>query len=262
MKPETAVAIRQKTEELGVALSFLTRFPLPEFKMRTPATVGSAFWAYPLAGALIGAPAAAIFWLCVTAGFSTAPAALFAMAATLMASGAFHEDGLTDFWDGLGGGQSREEKLEIMRDSRIGTYGALALVFTLGLQYTFLVNIHHYAGQASVMGAIIAAEAVSRGALALPVSCLPPARNDGLGPSMAVLPSGTILTGVAIAAVIAILLLGGGGVLMIVGAVLGAALIALLAWRFLGGFTGDVLGAVAVTARMAGLGAFALAVTP
>jgi adenosylcobinamide-GDP ribazoletransferase len=262
MKAETAVAIRQKTEELGVAIGLLTRFPLPEFKMRTPATIGSAFWAYPLAGALIGAPAAALFWLCVTTGFSTAPSVLVAMAVALMASGAFHEDGLTDFWDGLGGGESREEKLEIMRDSRIGTYGALALIFTLGLQFAFLVNIHYYAGHASVMGAIISAEALSRGAIALPVWSLRPARNDGLGPAMAALSTTTLLTGVTIAVLITVILLGAGAALMITGATLGTAFIALMAWHFLGGFTGDVLGAAAVTARMAGLAAFALAVTP
>jgi adenosylcobinamide-GDP ribazoletransferase len=262
MKAETADTIRQRTEELGVALGLLTRFPLPEFTMRTPATVGTAFWAYPLAGALVGAPAAALFWLCHAAGFSTAPSVLLAMAATLLASGAFHEDGLTDFWDGLGGGDSREEKLDIMRDSRIGTYGALAIAFTLGLQFCFLVNIQNYAGHTSVMGAIIAAEALSRGAIALPIASLHPARNDGLGPSMAVLPMVTIVTGVVIAAAIAVLLLGGGGLLMMVGAALGTGLVTFIAWHFLGGFTGDVLGAAAVTARMAGLGAFALAVTP
>ena len=84
----------------------------------------------------------------------------------------------------------------------------------------------------------------------------------GLGPSMAVLPMVTIVTGVVIAAAIAVLLLGGGGLLMMVGAALGTGLVTFIAWHFLGGFTGDVLGAAAVTARMAGLGAFALAVTP
>ncbi len=259
---ELAGAFRQRTEELGVAIGLLTRFPLPPFETRTAATIGSAFWAYPLAGALIGATAAAMFWLCIAAGFSATPAVLLAMTAALVAGGGFHEDGLSDFWDGLGGGNSREAKLAIMRDSRIGAYGALALLMTLGLQASFLVSLQHYAGLAVVMAALISAETLARGAIAVPVALLRPVRPDGLGATMAAPPSVILLIGAGLAIAIAALLLGWLVAALILGALIGASLIALLAWSFLGGFTGDVLGAAAATARMTALGALTLAMTP
>ncbi|WP_088348364.1 MULTISPECIES: adenosylcobinamide-GDP ribazoletransferase [Rhodomicrobium] len=253
---------RRRAEELGLAIGLLTRYPLPRFPTRSAATIGSAFWAYPLAGALIGIPAAIVLWLSVSAGFSATAAALLAMTAALIAGGGFHEDGLSDFWDGLGGGYEREEKLEIMRDSRIGTFGALALMLALGLQASFLVSLQHYAGLAAVMAAMIAAETVARGAIALPVAYLDPARSDGLGASMGTLRQGALLGGIALAIVIPVLLLGTLAVALIVGALLGAGSVVLLAWYFLGGFTGDVLGASAVTARLAALAALTLAMTP
>ena len=259
---ETHAFLRRRAEELGLAIGLLTRYPLPTFHPRSNASVGTAFWAFPVAGALIGAPAAAMFWLSATIGFSAVASALIAMAATLFAGGGFHEDGLSDFWDGLGGGRSREAKLAIMRDSRIGSYGTLALFTTLGLQVAFLVSLEYYAGTAMAMGAIIGAEALARGAIALPVSSLKPARQDGLGVSMAGLSPRVFLSGVSVAIALPVLLLGVTAAALITGALAGAGAVSLLAWRFLGGYTGDVLGASAVTARMMALGALVLAVTP
>src|SRR5262249_46086880 len=154
--------LRHRAEELGLAIALLSRYPLPGAMVRTNASPSTAFWAFPVVGALIGCPAAALFWLSIAAGFSSVASVLIATAATLLASGAFHEDGLTDFWDGIGGGQSREAKLTIMRDSRIGTYGALALSLTLGLQISFLVSLQYYAGTSVVMSAMIGSEALAR----------------------------------------------------------------------------------------------------
>ncbi len=254
--------VRRRFEEFGLAVGLLTRFPLPAFKASGGATIASALWAYPLAGALVGVASAAVFWLATQAGFGVLASVLLAMGAALLAAGGFHEDGLSDFWDGLGGGASREAKLIIMRDSRIGTYGVLALVLTLALQATFLVSLQHYAGTAKVIAALIAAESAARGAIIVPLVFLLPARRDGLGATMTGFAARQLgITGL-LAAGVAVACLGAGGVALLGGAVLGAAFVTMLAWRFLGGFTGDVLGAASATGRMAALGGLALSVTP
>lgn len=267
MKPASAdldseAFLRRRIEELGLAAGLLTRIPLPAFKRRTRATLGTAFWAYPLAGALIGVLSAMAFWLSVAAGFSSTACAFLAIIASLIAGGAFHEDGLGDLWDGLGGGKTKEAKLKIMRDSRIGTYGALALLLTLGLQAEFIVNLQHYTGLVPTIAAIIAAEIIARGAIALPLATLQPARKDGLGSLMTNMRPETYATGIAIAIVFAFVLLGLNSGMLILGGAIGAGFVTLLARTYLGGFTGDVLGATAVTARVTALGCVVLLVTP
>lgn len=262
MNPGLAGMLRLRLEEFGIALGLLTRFPLPAFPSSGSASVASSFWAYPLAGALIGVASAIVYGLAVSAGFGVTPCVLLAMIAGLLAAGGFHEDGLSDFWDGLGGGQSREAKLVIMRDSRIGSYGVLALVMTLALQASFLVSLQHYAGVTTVATGLIAAEAAARGALLVPLLCLGPARRDGLGAAMKDLPPVQIAAAGVLAAVIALICLQGQALMVLMGALLGAGVITALAWRFLAGFTGDVLGAAVATARIAALGALVLEVTP
>ena len=254
--------MRQRLEELGLAVGLLTRFPLPVFTSSGATTIASALWAYPIAGALVGAAAGVVFWLATIAGFSALACVLLAMGAALLAAGGFHEDGLSDFWDGIGGGTSREAKLIIMRDSRIGAYGVMALMLTLALQATFLVSLQHYAGTGTVIAALIAAESAARGAIAVPLFFLLPARRDGLGATMTGLTGGQLSITALLASVVALACLGAGGIALLGGAVLGAAFVTLLAWRFLGGFTGDVLGAAAATGRMAALAWLTLICTP
>jgi adenosylcobinamide-GDP ribazoletransferase len=263
MNPEMQNHMRQRLEELGLAIGLLTRFPLPVFTSSGTATIASSLWAYPIAGALVGAAAGVVFWLATIAGFSALACVLLAMGAALLAAGGFHEDGLSDFWDGIGGGTSREAKLIIMRDSRIGAYGVMALMLTLALQATFLVSLQHYAGTGTVIAALIAAESASRGAIAVPLFFLLPARRDGLGATMTGLTPGQLGMTVLIACGAALACLGtNGSIALIGGAVLGSGLVTVLAWRFIGGFTGDVLGAAAATARMAALAWLTLACTP
>lgn len=254
--------LRRRLEEFGLAVGLLTRFPLPAFKADGSATIASALWSYPLAGALVGAASGVVFWLAAHAGFGVMACVLMAMAAGLLAAGGLHEDGLGDFWDGLGGGTSREAKLIIMRDSRIGTFGVLALVGTLALQATFLANLQNYAGTGTVIAALIAAESAARGVIAVPLFFLLPARRDGLGATMTGLTGGQLGIAVLVACVIAMTCLGWEALALLGGALLGSGCVTVLAWRFLGGFTGDVLGAAAATGRMASLAWLALSCTP
>ncbi len=165
---------------------------------------------------------------------------LIALSAGLAVTGAFHEDGLADTADGFGGGESRDDKLRIMRDSRHGTFGVLALVMSIALRAAALGTI----GEPIRAGlALIAAHAASRGALPALMRILAPARADGLG-AMAGRPSRTVaIVAAVVGGGIALALLGprtGAIALLLSGAAL--ALAAMLARRQIGGYTGDVLG--------------------
>lgn len=120
-----------------VALQFLTRLPVPGWVGYEPAWLNQCARHFPLVGALVGALGAAVL-LAAAAVWPAPVAALLAVAATLVLTGAFHEDGLADTFDGLGGAVPRERALAIMKDSRIGTYGAAALVLSLGLRVALL----------------------------------------------------------------------------------------------------------------------------
>jgi adenosylcobinamide-GDP ribazoletransferase len=223
-----------------LATAVLTRLPVGVAAPGDGIVAGSC-WAFPLVGAGVGFIVGAVFFAAGLSGLGALPAALLAVLAGLAATGAMHEDGLADTADGFGGGRDRAAKLAIMRDSRVGTYGVAALVFSIGLRLAALVAIGDpiHAGLA-----LLAAHAASRGFLAPVMWRLPPAREDGLG-AAAGRPSRTVtLVAFAIGAAIAIgclgprrgivtLVLGGGAV----------AVTAALAWRQIGGYTGDVLGA-------------------
>ena len=123
-----------------IAVQFLTRLPVPRRLMTTEEELGRAAAFFPLVGVMVGGCAAVVFVLAKSIA-PLAVAVVLALAfATFITSG-FHEDGLADTFDGLGGGWTRERALEIMRDSRIGTYGSLALIFLVLGKYTFLASL-------------------------------------------------------------------------------------------------------------------------
>jgi adenosylcobinamide-GDP ribazoletransferase len=226
---------------LLLAVQFLTRLPVPRDLPYSEARMVRAVGWYPAVGGVIGVLGAAVFTI---ASVTAAPvAAMAAVAATVLATGAFHEDGLADAADGLGGGQDREAALRIMRDSRIGSYGALALIAVLGLKVAALsgLSVTHAAA------ALIAGHTLSRVAPVLVIARTAYAREEGAKfTAPRVEPAGlriALATGAA-AALCAALALGAGAVLT--GIVLGG-LPALWFRRFcqrrIGGYTGDTLGA-------------------
>lgn len=248
---------RRVFEELALGFSLMTRLPLPRFDIKTSADLASSFWAYPLAGAVCGAAGAAGLLLATALQLGAMMSAFLAIAFAIMASGALHEDGLADVCDGIGGGQTKAQKLEIMKDSRLGTYGALGLVLMIGAEVALLVEIITRAGPLSAALVMIAAAAAARFMIVLPLAGLDPAREEGFSVAAAA-PSGMrIVAGFVIAAVIAIGVLGPAGIFAMVGAALGAIFPIAIAYRFLQGYTGDVLGA---TAKFANLGALILVV--
>ena len=233
------------------ALLFLTRLPLPG---RIEPRGAPAAWAWPLAGAAVGLVAAAVAWLGLWAGLGPGVAAGLALAAQALATGALHEDGLADSADGLWGGGTPERRLEIMRDSRIGSYGALALVLSVLLRWSALSAL---LAAGWVWGPLVAVGALSRWPLAALLWALPPAREGGLsrlvgrpGPATLALAGG--------AAVLVALLAAGapalGGALAVVAVTLAWGL---LVRSRLGGQTGDTCGAAQQLAEIAALLALA-----
>jgi adenosylcobinamide-GDP ribazoletransferase len=222
------------------AMAFFTRLPADP-----PAAgewrLADSVWAFPLVGAGIGCAAALALLLAQLIGLASWPAALLSVLAGIAMTGALHEDGLADTADGFCGGRDRQEKLAILRDSRQGTYGVLAIALSVLLRAAALAAI----GDVIHAGlALIAAHAASRAALPAAMIGLTPARPDGLGAT-----AGTPRAGGAIAAA----MIGAAIVLAALGPVRGAIALCLtggivfafagLARRQIGGYTGDVLGA-------------------
>jgi adenosylcobinamide-GDP ribazoletransferase len=231
-----------------LATAVLTRLPVAPRGANTveggaaaEGSVAVASWAFPAVGAGVGMIAALVMFLASAFGLGQAPAALLALVAAGLVTGALHEDGLADTADGFGGGRTAEEKLAIMRDSRQGTYGIIALILSIGLRAVALAAIP---GPIEGGLALIAAHAASRAFLAPAMWWLTPAREDGLGATAGTPGRITALIALAIGGFIALGMLGPvrGAVALVVSGMAVAAT-ATLARRQIGGYTGDVLGA-------------------
>lgn len=242
--------------DLRLALMLLTRLPAGKSAVPDDATVARAAWIFPVVGLLIGAAGGGVFMFASYLGMGMASAVLLAMGTQVLLTGALHEDGLADTADGFGGGRSRERKLEIMRDSRIGTYGVVALILVLSLRFTALQDIasnllsisdelEDVDGQNSaVIIALIAAGVLSRAAMAVVWYLLPPARTDGLAASSGTVSFGSAVAAAMFAALIAFAVLPGFAFVIACAAavILALAVAALAQWQ-IRGHTGDVLGA-------------------
>ena len=248
---------REEPSAFGLAVRLLTRWPLPRRRAGpapdpassaaapTAAQSAAAVPYYPLVGALVGAFAGIVF--CLThLVFPVALSIVLATAATLLVTGALHEDGLADTCDGLGGGATRERALEIMRDPRLGTYGAAGLGLVLAAKVLALVA----APVEVIPWLLVAGHAASRSSMALALASGTYARTAGIAATLAQgSPAGgriafAILIGLAVSGTLLVeappmaLLAGLGGL------ALGHLLMRRAYERKLGGYTGDCLGAV------------------
>jgi adenosylcobinamide-GDP ribazoletransferase len=237
--------------DFRLVLGCLTQ--LPGGRAAAPGELGPALWAAPLVGLLLGAFSALAYWLALRLGLTPWLAAALAVALQLLLSGAFHEDGLADVADGFGGGRGAERKLAIMRDSRIGSYGVLALVLLLVLKIGALASL---ARPDLVLWALLAAGAAARSPLALLMRLLPPARPDGLGagagrPSAAGAWTAIALGGAVLAPALGFAIGPGAALWSLALVALVTISWTMLSLRQIGGYTGDVLGALAATAETA-----------
>jgi adenosylcobinamide-GDP ribazoletransferase len=227
--------------EFVLAVGFLTRLPVPAVDY-SDAAMARATRLYPLVGLMLGGALASLLWG-LTLIFPQPIAVLLTLAASARLTGALHEDGLADAGDGLGGGWTREQALEIMRDSRIGTYGAMSLVLTLAVRAAALA----YLPLPAAMAALVAGHTLGRFAITRLIVLLDYARAKGAGDFLADV---SVLKGPApwppaILATILIFLVAGP---IAAGAAVLATVFVLWSmrrWlqRKLGGFTGDTLGA-------------------
>ena len=209
---------------------------------------------FPVVGALIGLIAGLILLGVFQLGLHPLACAFLALATSIGLTGALHEDGLGDFADGLGG-TSRENRLAIMRDNRIGTFGTLALLFGVGIRASILSGLT--SPEAAAL-ALITAAAISRAVLPAVMRWQRPARADGLAAGVGAPRDAEVATAAALALLIALFAVGfWAGLLAVAVAGLAALAVAGLAQRTLGGQTGDVLGAVQVIAEIAALAAIA-----
>jgi adenosylcobinamide-GDP ribazoletransferase len=220
------------------AVAFLTRIPIADDRPLDAAALSrAAFW-FPAVGLLVGGIMGGTYLVAELAGVPAGPATVLALVAAVLITGGFHEDGLADAADAAGAHVSRERKLEILRDSRVGTYGSLGVVLPLLLAYSALSTLD---GE-DVLRAALVGHVLGRWAT-LPASRLAQARPSGSGTlvraSVPVLVAGTVY-----AFALAVAIAGPGpGALAAGVAVLLTALGGLVSLRVFGGVSGDTFGA-------------------
>ena len=226
-------------DDFRTAVAFLTRLPMPHPDGAMPPNFVRAHRMFPVVGALIGA---AVGLLCLGLRYAGVPdlaAAALALGGSAILTGALHEDGLADVADGFGGGRNLEAKLEIMRDSRLGTYGAVGLLVSFAAKLSALAAIP----DSHVVPALIAAHALARGILPAMSMNVPYARKDGLARKAGQPDAAISAMAGGLALVIALLSLSwSNAVFAALAAGLCGFCMAWLAMRQIGGQTGDVLG--------------------
>lgn len=232
------------------AWAFLTRLPGGAHPAGDRELGASVPW-FPAVGAVIGL-LLGLVWVAIGELVAPLTAATITVAAGVVMTGAFHEDGLADTADSLGG-YTPERRLAIMKDSRVGTFGALALVFSVLIRVVALASLEPVEG----LVALVMAHAVGRSVATLVMVTTTAATATGLGqsysaylPRSAVLAMGAIVAGCSVVG-------GPAGVVGYLLALTGAGLLVVLARRAYGGTTGDVLGAVEQVGEMAVLSAAA-----
>jgi len=208
------------------AVQFLTRVPVPAWVGHSPDQLNHATRYFPLVGVAVGALGAGVFWA-ASQGLPPLAAATLSIVATVLATGAFHEDGLADTCDGLFGGWTRDDALRIMKDSRLGTFGVAGLALTLATKAALLHD----------PWAMIAAGAGSRFMAVTLIAALPYVRESELAIAGA-------------CGLVPLLLLARPILSLVLIAVLTAGL---ARWfrRRLGGYTGDTLGATQQVTELA-----------
>ncbi len=239
------------------AMALLSRVPLPPVGDFRAALIARSVWSWPLVGLVLAGLALLPAMLVDFLTGNPLVYAIFAIAAMVLLSGAMHEDGIADCADGFGGGMDRDRKLEIMRDSTVGTYAVVMLILTLGLRLV-LITAAADIGQAGILFLIMAV--ISRAAMPVVMRILPPARDNGLGKEAGRPGWLPVLVGFAIASAI-VLVLGGIGAMfaVIVGVMIAILIVAMVARSQIGGQTGDVLGATQICAELfAGIGFIAV----
>ncbi|MEX0969883.1 MAG: adenosylcobinamide-GDP ribazoletransferase [Paracoccaceae bacterium] len=237
---------RPSPADISAAFRFLTRLPLPD---GGKAPSASSVWAFPIVGMVLGASAGFLAWFLAWIGVPRLGVGALTIGYLILITGALHEDGLADCADGFGGGKDKAGILAIMRDSSIGTYGALALMIVIFMRITGVVS---FGGWDFVLQ-LAAVGGMSRALMGGLMFALPNARSDGASASFGKPSAASAGLGLAIGLVGAIAMTGISGALLVGIMALPALGLMLLAKAKIGGQTGDVLGASQQSAESIGL---------
>jgi adenosylcobinamide-GDP ribazoletransferase len=221
----------------------LTRLPFGRFSTGA-SDLGRSAWAFPVVGLVVGLLGGLVYWTMHRLGVPALLASCWVWVGILLTTGAFHEDGLADTADGFGGGRTRERKMEIMRDSRIGTYGAVALGLSILIRVGAVAALER---PPLVLVALAAAAVVGRGAMIVPLLVLQPARADGMAAGMRDIPRWSAQLGFGLAGLVLLFCLPVVKAIAVALVALATCLgLARLARSQIGGHSGDVLGATEV----------------
>ena len=253
--------------DLLICLRFLSRLPVPATERERLLGAGGLAAAAPMApvaGLVLALPTVLVLRAGAMTGLPPLLAATLAVTFLVLLTGALHEDALADCADGFGGGRTRERKLAIMRDSAVGSFGATAIAVSLLLR---CVAIAAAAAQEHGGTAIFVAAVLSRGACFVPLAMLPPARPEGRGAALVGLGWRRFLAVCATAIVLSMVVTTmtetrvGLALAAIVAAALATLAVTALAWRQIGGQTGDVAGMAQQAAEISVLLVFAAGAT-
>jgi len=229
-----------RTSDIATAATLLTRLPLPADHALAAERASAAVWAYPVVGAALGGLAGITALAGLGLGLPSGLAAALALAALAFATGALHEDGLADCADGIGGGATPERRLEIMKDSRIGAFGAVALILIFLARWSALGALFE-AGW--VFWPLVIAGCVSRVPMVVGMLVIPAARSGGMSAGVGMPPVPSVGLAIALGFVVALIFAGWTAFAMVIWVGLTSAALFAFANSRLGGQTGDVLGA-------------------
>ena len=229
--------------DLKICFGVLTRLPIYIGASPEDFSISEASRFFPVIGAVIGLIASVVVWIGVWLGFPPILLALFALLTIALVTGALHEDGLADTFDGLGGGITRNQKLEIMRDSQIGSYGVMALLFSFGIRWAAFTEISEL-GYIYFSITLISTAAGSRAALPIIMHLIPAAREDGLSTSAGKPSLDRALIALFIGVGVMLFFLGFRATIVALGiSVVSVGFFVYFVAIRIGGQTGDVLGA-------------------
>jgi adenosylcobinamide-GDP ribazoletransferase len=240
---------RPEAHDIWAAFSLLTRLPVPVDHARSGARANIATWAYPLVGAVVGALSGLAISIAMSLLLPSGLAAAIGLLMGVALTGAMHEDGLADCADGFWGGHDRARRLEIMKDSSIGAYGAIVLIIFILAEWSAieaLVFSHPILTFAGI-------GAISRLPMVLAMWVMPNARDNGLAAGLGMPPAMSVQIACGLGLLIAIVTLGWVGVISLVFAIGSALIVGLIANAKIGGYTGDVLGAMQKCATLGAL---------
>jgi adenosylcobinamide-GDP ribazoletransferase len=245
---------RAVLRDLAQMVRFYSRLPVSRLPFETDAhsipDFRTAPRMLPVAGLIIGLPGALMLWFCASLGLPAVMAAGLAVAVSVLVSGAFHEDGLADTFDGLGGGTTPERRLEIMKDSRIGSFGGAALILGIGLRVAALASLIEAENAFVAAGIMLLAAALSRSLGLVALTFMPPARPGGFSSAVGRPTTPILALALGLCVLLAMttaVLLGlsiAGMALALVVSLIPVGLMCWWSWRTIHGQTGDIAGAI------------------